>query len=204
MQNATAAPARKRRTQVRRITVTAMLAAVATVLMYVEFSVPFMPEFVKLDISELPGMLAAFSFGPVAGVCVCLIKNTLHLLVTTTGGVGELSNFLLGACLVVPAGLIYQLRKSRGGALVGALIGSAVMALVSIPLNYYLTYPIYANFMPVDVIVGMYQAIRPTVNGLLSCLITFNAPFNFLKGVIATAICFAIYKPLSPILHGKR
>ncbi len=204
MQNTTTAPVQKKRFQVRRITVTAMLAAVATVLMYVEFSVPFMPEFVKLDISELPGMLAAFSFGPVAGVFVCLVKNALHLLVTTTGGVGELSNFLLGVCLVVPAGLIYQIRKSRGSALVGALIGSAVMALVSIPLNYYLTYPIYANFMPVDVIVGMYQAIRPSVNGLLNCLITFNAPFNFLKGAIATAICFAIYKPLSPVLHGRR
>lgn len=192
------------RSNVRRLTVTAMLAAIATALMYVEFSVPFMPAFVKLDISELPGLLAAFSFGPVSGILVCLVKNALHLFVTSTGGVGEFCNFLLGVCLVVPAGLIYKLRKNRVSALVGALIGSLVVALISIPLNYYLTYPIYANFMPIDAILEMYRAIRPSANGLLECLITFNAPFNFLKGIIVTAICFLIYKPLSPILHGKR
>ena len=189
----------------RKITVTAMLSAVAAVLMLIELSVPLMPEFIKLDISELPALLAAFGLGPVYGAAVCLVKNLIKaLLMTTTGGVGELANFLLGICFVVPAGLIYKFRKSRGGAVLGSLVGAAVMAVVSVPINYFITYPIYMNFMPIEAIIGMYQAIRPSANGLLNCLITFNAPFTFVKGVLDAVLCFLIYKPLSPILHGKR
>lgn len=187
-----------------RLTVTAMLSAVATVLMFVDFSVPFMPAFIKMDISELPSLLASFSIGPWYGVAVCFIKNVINCLRTSTGCVGELSNFLLGAVFVGVAGLIYQRfrnQKSRKGALIGALVGAAAMAVLSIPLNYYLTYPIYSQLMPVDVIVGMYQAIRPSANGLLDCLVTFNMPFTFLKGILDVALCFLIYKPLSPLLH---
>ena len=97
----------------RFIAVTGILGAVSTVLMMLSFSVPFMPSFIKFDFSELPALIAAFSMGPLSGVAVCLIKNLINLTMTTTGGVGELSNFILGACLVLPAGLIYKYRKNR-------------------------------------------------------------------------------------------
>jgi len=192
------------RTRTHRITVTAMLSAVATVLMFVDFSVPFMPVFIKLDVSELPALLASFSLGPWYGVAVCLIKNLINCLRTTTGCVGELCNFMLGAIFVFSAGWIYQQfhhHKSRRGALIGSLVGAAAMALLSVPVNYFLTYPIYAKFMPIDQIVGMYQAINPSVNGLLGCLVTFNMPFTFAKGLLDVGLCFLIYKPLSPLLH---
>ncbi len=192
------------KSRTHRLTVAAMLSAVATVLMFVDFSVPFMPAFIKLDISELPALLASFSIGPWYGVAVCLVKNIINCLRTSTGGVGELCNFMLGAIFVGIAGVVYQRfhkRKSRKGALLGALIGAAAMAVLSVPVNYYLTYPIYAKFMPIDTIVGMYQAIRPSANGLLDCLVTFNMPFTFLKGILDVALCFLIYKPLSPLLH---
>lgn len=192
------------KSRTHRLTVTAMLSTVALVLMTLDFSVPLIPAFVKMDVSELPALLAAFSLGPWYGVAVCFIKNTLHLLQTSTGGVGEAANFMMGAVFVGTAGVIYHRfgqHKSRRGALVGALIGAVAMALISVPLNYYFTYPVYAKFMPIDVILGMYQAIRPSVNGLLECLVTFNMPFTFLKGVLTVALCFLIYKPLSPLLH---
>ena len=154
-----------------------------------------------MDISELPALLAAFALGPVYGLVVCLVKNLIHLMVTSTAGAGELCNFLLGASFVVPAGLIYRKLKSRGGALLGVALGAVIMGVFSIPLNYYITYPIYSNFMPIDTIIGMYQAIRPSANGLLECLITFNAPFTLFKGLVDAALCFLIYKPLSPLLH---
>ena len=185
----------------RALTVTAMLSAIAFVLMFLDFSVPLIPSFVKMDISELPALLAAFALGPVYGTVVCLVKNLIHLMITSTAGAGELCNFLLGASFVIPAGLLYRRMKSRKGALIGVLIGSVIMAHFSIPLNYYVTYPIYSNFMPIDAILGMYQAIRPSVNSLLECLIVFNAPFTLVKGLIDAALCFLIYKSLSPILH---
>ncbi len=195
----------RRRVNTRALTVTAMFSAVAFVLMFLEFSIPVViPSFVKMDVSELPALLAAFGLGPVYGVVVCLVKNLLHLLVTTTGGAGELGNFLLGACFVLPAGLIYHMRKSRKSAILGALVGAVIMALMSIPLNYYITYPVYSNFMPIDAILEMYRELRPSTNSLLECLMVFNAPFTLAKGLIDTALCFLIYKPLSPIIHGRR
>lgn len=190
------------RSRTYRLAVLAMLSAVAAVLMALDFPIPFLiPSFVKMDFSELPALLAAFSMGPLSGVVVCLVKNLIHLLMSSTNGVGELCNFMIGICLVIPAGLIYKHKKTRAGALAGAVVGAVVMGLCSIPSNYFITYPFYSAFMPIDTIIGMYQELIPSVNGLLACLIIFNAPFTLLKGLLDTALCFLIYKPLSPLLH---
>ena len=114
------------RVNVRYLTVTAMLSAVAYILMFLDFSVPFMPAFIKMDLSELPALIGSFAMGPLCGVVVCLIKNVLHLFITTTGGVGELSNFILGVAFVLPAGLIYKHKKNRKSALIGSLAGAVV------------------------------------------------------------------------------
>lgn len=194
-------------TKTHNLVVTAMLAAVATVLMFLDFSVPFLiPTFVKMDISELPALLASFSLGPVYGIVVCLLKNIFNMIFHgSTGGVGELCNFLLGAAFVGVAGLIYSRHKTRKGALIAAAAGAVAMAIVSVPVNYWISYPIYANlFHGMDNIIAAYQELRPGVNGLLECLIIFNMPFTLLKGVIDSVLCFLIYKPLSPVLHGKK
>ncbi len=184
-----------------KLVVTAMLSAVAAILMFLEFSVPIMPSFIKLDISELPALLASFSLGPVYGMAVCLVKNLVNLTHTSTGGVGELCNFLMGVTFVVPAGLLYRKMKNRKGALLGSLIGAVIMAVVSVPLNYFIIYPIYSVFMPMEGIIGTYQLILPFVDNLLECLLIFNMPFTFVKGMLDVLLAFLIYKPLSPLLH---
>ena len=197
----------KTKNHIRELTVTAMLAAVATVLMFLDFSLPlFIPGFVKMDVSELPALLASFSLGPVYGVAVCLIKNLLNLIFHgSTGGIGELCNFLLGAAFVATAGIIYRRSKSGKTAVIGCLVGAAVMAVVSVPVNYFISYPVYAKmFGGIDAILAAYQAINPNVDGLLQCLVVFNLPFTFVKGLLDSVLCFLIYKPLSPILHGRR
>lgn len=120
-----------------RLAVAAMLSAVAAVLQFVEFSIPLIPSFVKLDISDLPALLGTFSLGPVYGVVIQLVKNLLHLPFGSSAGVGELSNFILGAVFVLCAGLVYRKHKSRKGALIGAMLGAVLMAVVSVPSNYF-------------------------------------------------------------------
>ena len=192
--------------KVRVLTGTAMLGAVAAVLMYLEFPIPIMPAFVKLDVSELPALIASFAYGPVSGILVCLIKNLIKLPSTSTAAVGELFNFVMGALFVGVAGLIYKRNKTRKGAIVGALLGALVMAVVSVPYNYFIVYPAYVVLyhLPLEAIIGMYQAINPSVDGLLTCLITFNFPFTLFKGLLEAALCFLIYKPLSGVLHGRK
>ena len=191
--------------RVHKTVVTAMLAAIATVLMFLDFSLPIIPSFVKMDVSELPALLASFSLGPVSGIVVCLLKNLFNLLFRgSTGGIGEVCNFLLGASFVGVAGVIYKYKKTRMGAVIAALVGSVVMAVISVPVNYFLSYPVYsAMFGGIDLIIDAYRALRPSVNGLLECLLIFNMPFTLVKGLIVSLITFLIYKPLSPVLHGR-
>ncbi len=193
--------------RIRKLTVTAMLSAVATVLMFLDFSLPtLIPAFVKMDISELPALLASFSLGPVYGVAVCLIKNLLNLIFHgSTGGIGELCNFLLGAVFVGTAGILYARHRTRKTAVIASVVGAAAMALISVPVNYFLSYPVYAAmFGGIDAILEAYRQLRPGVDGLLECLVIFNMPFTFLKGMLNAVLCFLIYKPLSPLLHGRR
>ena len=188
---------------VRYLTMTAMLSAVAFILMFLDFSVPFMPGFIKMDLSELPALIGSFALGPVCGVLICLIKNVLHLFITSTGGVGELSNFILGVVFVLPAGLLYRHRKSRKNALAGALLGAVLMGVFSIISNYYLVYPVYYNFMPEDMVLAAYQLIMPSVKNIFQCVVYFNMPFTMVKGLFSVAITMVTYKHISPLLKGR-
>ncbi len=193
---------RRMSVNVRKMTMTAMLSAVAFILMFLDFSVPIMPAFIKMDLSELPALIGAFAMGPVSGVVICLIKNLLHLFMTSTGGAGELSNFILGACFVLPAGLVYKKWKGKKAAVWGSLLGAALMAVLSIAVNYFITYPVYYNFMPKETILAAYQAIFSGVDSILESIVVFNMPFNFVKGLFSVIITLLIYKPLSPIIKG--
>lgn len=188
----------------RAVCATGILSALAFVLMMIEIPLSFIiPSFIKLDFSELPALIASFAYGPVWGVAVCLLKNLMHLPIGTTGGVGELSNFLLGAVFVFIAGLIYKIHKSKKSAFLGSALGAVVMAVIGIFTNYYIVYPIYTAFMPMEAIIGMYQAILPSVDNLWEALIIFNTPFNIFKGLLDTLICMLTYKKLTPILKGS-
>jgi len=182
-----------------------MLSGIAFILMFFEFPIPVLiPSFIKLDLSDLPALIGAFAYGPIAGILIELIKNLLHLLDSSSGFVGELSNFLLGACFVGVAGCIYKIKKTRKVAIYGAVIGAFAMAIFSLVTNYFIVYPFYTNFMPMEAIIGAYKAILPGVDNLFEALLIFNVPFTFVKGLISVLITVLVYKPLSPLLHGYK
>lgn len=188
---------------IRYITATGLLSALAFVLQFFEFSVPLMPPFIKMDLSDIPELIGAFAYGPIYGVIIAFIKNLIHMPFSQDGGVGGLCNFLLGACFALPAGIIYRYKKTRTDALIGALTGAVLMAIASFPINYFIIYPFYELFMKKEAIVAAYRVILPGVKNLAQCLLIFNVPFTFFKGLICVAITFLVYKRLSPLLHGE-
>lgn len=192
----------KPRVTTRALVMTAMLSAIGFILMFCNFAVPFMPDFIRLDVSELPALIGAFSLGPVYGVVICLVKNLLMLTQTSTGGVGELSNFLLGAMFVFPAGMVYQHMKTRKGAIIGSLVGAVCMALGSCITNIFIVYPVYYNFMPKEAILGAYQAIIPAMKSVEQSIICFNMPFTFMKAMLSVIITMLVYKRISPVIKG--
>ena len=182
-----------------------MLTAAAVVLQYIEFAIPIMPSFIKLDFSDLPELIGAFAYGPIAGIVIALLKNLIHMAVSQSGFVGELSNFVLGAVFAGVAGLVYKKKQTKSGALFGGIAGAVCMAAVSVPLNYFVIYPLYYSVMgfPEQAILAMYQALLPGVKSILGALFIFNCPFTLVKGLISVGISMLIYKPLSPMLHGR-
>lgn len=193
----------KSKVNIRLLVGTGMLSGLAFVLQYLEFPIPIMPGFIKFDFSDLPALIGAFAYGPLAGVIVEFIKNLLHCTVTQSFTVGELSNFILGAVFTATAGLIYKKNKSKKGAIIGAVVGSVVMGIVSFPSNLLIVYPAYTKFMPMEAIIGAYSELLPSVGKLWQALLIFNVPFTIVKGLISTLITVLIYKRLSPVLKGR-
>jgi riboflavin transporter FmnP len=190
-----------KRPNIRVMTVSAMLAAVSAVLMFIEFPIPIFPSFLKFDFSDLPALIGAFSFGPIAGLAIELIKNLFHLLRTQTGGVGELANFIVGCALVLPAAIVYRKWKTRRGAVIGIVAGIVVMAIAAAFANYYITLPFFTSFMPIDAIIEMCAKLIPAVDSKFDVVLLSIVPFNLMKGVVICLITFLLYKHLSRLIH---
>jgi riboflavin transporter FmnP len=181
-----------------------LLSVMAFLLMYIELPIPIFPEFLKIDISDLPALLGAFALGPIAGVIIELVKNILHgFLAGKTAFVGELANFLVGSCLVLVVGYIYKIRKSKNGAIVALLIGVTCMSIFAGILNYFVILPLYETALgfPIAAVVGMGTKINHNITDLNSFIIWSIIPFNFLKGIVVSVVTLALYKSVSPILH---
>lgn len=180
-----------------------VLAVIGMVLMFFDLSVWFAPSFLKLDISDLPALIGAFSMGPMAGVLVQLIKNILSFLIegSMTGGVGELSNFLVGSVLVYTAGLVYYRKKTFKSAIIGMVFGVLAMTVFASLSNYFVVFPLYAKLMPLDQIIEAASLVNKYVVDYKSLILYAVVPFNIFKGTVVSVITMLIYKRVSPVLH---
>ncbi len=192
-----------KRLSVSTMTKIAMLSVLAFVLMLIELPLPIFPAFLKLDISDMPALIAGFAMGPFAGIMVELIKNVMHLLKTTTGGVGELANFIIGSAIVLPSALLYMKYKNKKFAVIGLLLGTVLMAAVGALANYFVLIPFYQNFMPIDAIVAMGTAINHNIKGVSTLVLYGIVPFNLFKGLVISFITLLLYKRLSPVLSNR-
>lgn len=192
-------------TKIRTIVQVGMLAAIAVVLMLFEIPLPFAPSFYEIDFSEVPVMIGTFAMGPLAGAAIELVKILLNFFIngTTTAGVGEVANFLVGCALVVPAGIIYRRKRTRKGAIIGMAAGTVFMTLLGCVLNAYVLLPTYAAAfqLPIDSLVAMGTAVNGSITDLFTFVAFAVAPFNILKGVLVSLIVFLIYKKISPVFR---
>ena len=178
----------------------AILAAAASILFLLEIPIV---AFYKLDLSNIPVLLGAFSMGTVPGLIILGLKSAIGLLHSSSAGVGELADFIMGAALLIPASMIYHRSKTRKNALAGMIAGTICMAIVGVLVNKFIMLPFYmgAFHMDMDKIVAFANVAGVDTEWKLLLMIT--GPFNLLKGAVLSVVTFLIYKPLSPILHGK-
>lgn len=178
-----------------------ILSVFAYVLMLIDFPLPIFPGFLKIDLSDVPPLIGGFALGPIAGMLIQLMKNILHFITkTSTGGVGELSNFITGTAYVLPAAIIYHLKKDRKHAIIGVLVGTVIMTVLGAMSNYFLVIPFYSNFMPIDAIVKMGTVINSRIVDVKTLVLYGVSPFNIFKGLLIAFVTLLIYKKISPIL----
>lgn len=196
---------KRSRLPVQYMTRIAILAALSAVLFLV-LEIPIFGSIYKLDFSNLPVLLAAFSMGPVPGLITLLMKDLIHLIfkgVSTTVGIGDLADFIMTAAFILPAVLIYQHKKSRKTALIGMLVGTLTMAAAALLVNALILFPFYMSAFHMDLpaIAGM---LGVKSEGMMGILMATTLPFNLLKGAVISLLTFLIYKPLSSVLHVKK
>jgi riboflavin transporter FmnP len=190
----------KKKYSVNTMTKVSILSVIAFIVMFIEAPIFLFPGFLKIDLSDVPALVAGFALGPAAGVAVELLKNILHLLRTSTGGVGEIANFIIGASMVAPAAFIYHKRKDKHGALLGLFIGVIIMSLVGALANYFILIPFYQNFMPIDAIIGMSAKANSLIVDVKTLIIYGVMPFNLFKGLVVSIFTMLLYKRISGLL----
>ena len=184
-----------------------MLGAMAALLMFLEVPLVFLaPNFDKMDFSEIPVMVGTFALGPWAGGLIEAVKILIKLLIkpTSTGGVGELANFVVGCAMAIPAGLLYRAHKNKKTAVQSLLLGTVSMTVLGGVGNALVMLPFYSKFMPMDTIIGMGAKIVPAVNSVWTFCLFCVGPFNLFKGLVLSLITFLLYKRVSPLIHSFR
>ncbi|MGN0299333.1 MAG: ECF transporter S component [Lachnospiraceae bacterium] len=190
---------------VKNLVLMALFTAIAEVLMLFEFPIPFIaPSFYEMDFSEVPVLIGTFTMGPLAGVIIELLKILLNFLIngTTTAGVGEIGNFLIGCALVVPAGIIYQVNRTKKGAVIAMISGTVSMAVIGCFVNAYLLLPWYAAnmFGSMEPIIELGKAVHQSVDNVLSFAVMLVVPFNLIKGCLVSVLTFLLYKRIGSLI----
>ena len=139
--------------------------------------------FLEIEFSDLPPLILTFYFGPLAGVLTELVKNILHLFVTSTGGVGELANFVMNGTMCLVAGIIYKYLRTFKGAIISLIAGTLAMTFAGILANLYIMLPLYmsgADFLT------KFNLVMYTI-----------LPFNLVKGIVTSILALLLYKRVS-------
>ena len=202
-------PGMRKVTPARRIAIVSICAAIAAVLHMLDFPLLFLaPEFYKLDFSELPVMLCGFFLGPSATVACEAVKILLKLLLkgTSTAFVGDFANFAVGCSLVLPATIIYHLRKTKGSAIVGLAVGTAVLTMFGSAFNGIYLLPKFAQLygISLDSIIAMGGKINASIQDVFSFVVLAVAPLNLIKGTAISLLTLLLYKRVARPLFGKK
>ncbi|MEF9933837.1 ECF transporter S component [Clostridium sp.] len=182
-----------------------ILSAIAFIIMMLDFPLPIFPAFLQIDLSDIPAIIGGFAIGPLAGVAIELIKNLIHLLTSSTAGIGEMANFIVGAVFVYVASVIYRKSKSIKSATIGVAAGTIVMSLVACIFNYYVLIPLYESALgiPISGVIEMASQVTSLITNLETVILYSILPFNLLKGVVVSAVVLLIYKKVEPIVAPK-
>jgi riboflavin transporter len=187
----------KNSSKLLKLVILSVLSTIAFLLMLLNFPLPPLPGYLKVDFSDVPAIIAAFIFSPIAGVIVELLKNGLHAIFTGVGEpIGPMANFLAGIMFVVPVAIFYHKIKTVKSVISGIIASTIVMTIGMSVLNYFFVLPAYAWFMEAP------EMALPTVK--LTTVLAGILPFNLIKGIFVAILFIPLFIKLKPWLDQKR
>lgn len=189
----------------RRAAYIGIFTAMAALVMYFEFPLPFAPSFYEIDLSEVPVLICSFSLGPVAGVVCELVKVILKLLLkgTTTAFVGDFANFVVGCSFILPATIVYHRVKTKKGAVAGMITGTVTMSIFGSFFNAVYLLPAFSALygLPLDQLVAMGTAVNGMINSVSTLVFFAVVPFNIVKGAVVSLLTTLLYKRVERLLR---
>ncbi len=194
----------KNNNSIRLMSHIAYLSAISFILMLLQLPLPIFPTFLKLDVSDIPALISVIIFGPISGIVVPFFKNFLYFIIkgSSSGGVGEIANFIIGIALVLPTGLFYKKTFSLKSYILGGTIGIFSMVVIASLINYFVLLPLYSIVLgvPIDAFVDMGNALNSNVVDLKTFILLSILPFNLLKGSVTIFTSYFLIKALKPII----
>lgn len=180
----------------KSLTTIGIMAAMSCVLMFIKFPVAYI-GFLELELSDVPAMLCALTYGPVAGVFVELVKNLIHMMATSTAMVGEIANFAISSSYVLGVSLVYKYSKSQKKQQIGYVTGTICLIVAGVVINYFVTLPMYIQLYfggNESALYGLASAMVPAIHDMKTLLLLGFIPFNFVKGVIVSIATYYVWK----------
>ena len=166
-----------------------MMAAIACVLGLFRFPILPMVPFLTYDFADIPIIISAFAFGPVAGLLITVVVSFIQAFLL--GGdqlYGFIMHILASGSFVIVASLIYKGHKTKKMAIISLIAATLVMIVVMGAANYFVTPYYYGG-------AAMKEAVVK--------LMPFILLFNLIKGVANSVITLLVYKRISPFLHKR-
>lgn len=189
--------------KVQMITLVGVFAAISTILMFFEMPLPFMPPFLKVDLSGVPILIMGFMYGPIPAIYVTVIKDIVHMFSSQTGCVGELADIIVLSSFAVVSSLIFRRNRSTKGVALSVLAGAATITVVGSLANKFMLIPFYSKIMPLQAIIDACSAVNPMINSLNAYVIFGAAPFNLIKGLILSVMTLLLYRKMSSFINSR-
>ncbi|MBQ9984838.1 MAG: ECF transporter S component [Oscillospiraceae bacterium] len=166
----------------RRMAVMALFVAMSYIVSLFEFPIFPATPYLKLDFGNVFILLSGFLFGPIEGIIICVLKEVLCLIGTTSGGAGQVANALVTASYIIVPCVVYRYKKGISTVVIMLAIACAIGTCAALVANRFIVFPLYMGEGAASVFHDVFW---------------FVTAFNVIKTVSVSIITIILYKRLS-------
>ena len=175
----------KKRFSAKRIALMGVFVALSYGVSFLEFPIFPPAPFLKLDFGNVFILLISLLLGPIEGIIVCVLKECLRLIGSTSGGVGELANMAVTTAYILLPATVYRFRKGLKYVIPCLIAACFIGTGAALLANRFINFPLYMGAGAKDAFKGLFWTI---------------VGFNLVKTVSVSILTVLLYKRLSNFL----